>query len=399
MARKGRVDRGLLQKHDAEGKKIWYVRLHHEGKERRFGSFSTKTAARDFYNKAKLDQKTGRFFPERYQHGGFEVVQEVFARYWSSIGILKPTTRRRYRTISTWWEERFMGQRVNAITAAAVEDARHFLLKTGRAASTVNRYVAWLRHVMNMAMREGKLAINPASKLTMFKESQGKTRFLSLDEEGVLLKALSSDDAKAARLAIVTGMRQMEQFSLRWADVDLELGIITLSTTKAGGVQYVTLNDEAKAILRSLDSWERSAWVYPSVRPWRVKCGVGHRDPAGILRRFRSAVQSANIAHTTWHDLRHTFASRLAMNGQREGTIAALLRHSTTSLVKRYAHLSPAYLKEAVEGISTFGRVLSLNSLVSQEQQEASSRPMPNGTVTETGKAEVEPMSLDAISH
>mgnify|MGYP001199980781 CR=1 FL=1 len=64
MARKGRIDRGLLQKHDAEGKKIWYVRLHHEGKERRFGSFSTKTSARDFYNKAKLLENGDRWEPE-----------------------------------------------------------------------------------------------------------------------------------------------------------------------------------------------------------------------------------------------------------------------------------------------------------------------------------------------
>ena len=59
-------DRGLLKKLDAAGEPAWYVRLYYEGKERRFGSFSTKTAARDFYEKAKVEQKAGRFFPERY---------------------------------------------------------------------------------------------------------------------------------------------------------------------------------------------------------------------------------------------------------------------------------------------------------------------------------------------
>jgi hypothetical protein len=65
MARAGRKDRGLLAKKDSTGKPVWYVRIYHEGRERRFGSFSTKTAARDFYEKAKQEQKTGRFFPER----------------------------------------------------------------------------------------------------------------------------------------------------------------------------------------------------------------------------------------------------------------------------------------------------------------------------------------------
>ncbi len=65
MARKGHQDRGLLSKLDTTGKALWYVRLMHEGKERRFGSFPTKTKARQFYAKAKTEQHEGRFFPER----------------------------------------------------------------------------------------------------------------------------------------------------------------------------------------------------------------------------------------------------------------------------------------------------------------------------------------------
>ncbi len=67
MARNGRVDRGLYQKPNAQGKPQWYVRLFHEGKEQRFGAFPNKTQARAFYDKAKLAQQEGRFFPERYK--------------------------------------------------------------------------------------------------------------------------------------------------------------------------------------------------------------------------------------------------------------------------------------------------------------------------------------------
>jgi len=73
------------------------------------------------------------------------------------------------------------------------------------------------------------------------------------------------------------------------------------------------------------------------------------------------------------------------MNGQNEGTIAALLRHSTTALVKRYAHLSPSYLKAAVEGVAGFGKA---PAEVRENQIPAGeSEPVPNGTVTETGSA------------
>jgi site-specific recombinase XerD len=86
------------------------------------------------------------------------------------------------------------------------------------------------------------------------------------------------------------------------------------------------------------------------------------------MRTYREAVVDSGIEWATWHDLRHTFASRLAMQGVPLTTIAALLRHSTTNLVKRYAHLSPTYLKASIEEVSKFGkaRVEEENAAVSE---------------------------------
>src|SRR2546427_669692 len=81
MARADRKDRGLLSKTTADGTILWYVRLYHQGQEKRFGSFPTKTAAREYYEKAKAEQKLGRFFPERYQHSGSVKVQGVIDAY------------------------------------------------------------------------------------------------------------------------------------------------------------------------------------------------------------------------------------------------------------------------------------------------------------------------------
>ena len=69
-----------------------------------------------------------------------------------------------------------------------------------------------------------------------------------------------------------------------------------------------------------------------------------------------TAVKEAQLDGVSWHTLRHTFASRLAMDGATESTIAALLRHSGTALVKRYAHLSPSHLQEGIEKVARFGR-------------------------------------------
>jgi len=224
--------------------------------------------------------------------------------------------------------------------------------------------MSWLRKVLNVAVRDGKLAKNPVTKLKAFKEPKGRTRFLSEEEEEKLMGALGPY-APWANLAILTGLRREEQFSLRWGDVNLERGLITLPATKAGDVQYVHLSQDAKAILHGMDAKaavaeaeaianekkKRSEWVFPSKNP------DTHIDPANFYRRvYLPAVKAAGLEGVTWHTLRHTFASRLAMSDQAESTIATLLRHSTTALVKRYAHLSHSHLKTAVEKVAAFGK-------------------------------------------
>ncbi len=209
--------------------------------------------------------------------------------------------------------------------------------------------------MLNKMVRDGKLERNPFARVVLPKVSKGRLRFVSLKEEQRLLNVLGPTYAPWARLAILTGLRLGEQIRLQWNDVDLEQGLVTLPQTKAGEVQYVPLNAEAQSIFRTLqithmDQGGWGLWVFPS------KTRATHLDQRNFYARvFVPAVKKAGLAGVTWHTLRHTFASRLAMSGQNEGTIAALLRHSTTALVKRYAHLSPSHLKTAVEQVATYG--------------------------------------------
>ena len=96
MARKGRQDRGLIPKKDAHGKIIWNVRLYHNGKERQFGAFPTKTKAREFYEKAKVEQQEGRFFPERYQQQGTPLVTEWIDQYVGKLAFSEKSAKTQY---------------------------------------------------------------------------------------------------------------------------------------------------------------------------------------------------------------------------------------------------------------------------------------------------------------
>jgi integrase len=158
--------------------------------------------------------------------------------------------------------------------------------------------------------------------------------------------------------------------------VDLDRGLITLPETKAGTVQYVRLNEEAKAILRTrqiqqMNRHGDSPFVYPS------DTLTSPLDQRNVYARiFRPAVVALHMDDVGWHTLRHTFASQLAMSGQTKGTIATLLRHSTDALVRRYSHPSPSHLHAAVETVATYVKATP------------KAESLPSGTVTETGTGE-----------
>lgn len=226
-------------------------------------------------------------------------------------------------------------------------------------------------------MRDGKFEKNPFTRVKLTKVASGKTRFLTHEEERALIEKIGDPYGSWVRFAVLNGLRLGEQFGLKWADVDIERGILPSPQTKAGHVQYAHLNEEAKEILRGFDSSQRSTWVFQSENP------ATRLDQRKFSSRvFVPVVRALNLEGVTWHTLRHTFASRLAMSDQAEGMIAALLRHSTTGPVRRYAHLSPTHLKAAVEMVASFGKSAPIGSDTHQAKAEESL--VSNGTVTKT---------------
>lgn len=330
MARAGRKDRGLLSKLDSGGKQLWYVRLYHEGKERRFGSFPTKTKAREFYDKSKAEQMEGKFFPGRFQRSGKELASTVIEQYLATLPTSgkTPTTIVEERYYGRWWTARLGRTALVAVTPALLDHAMRDLSEKGYAAQTILHYLKFLRHLFRWAIGRDIVEKSPFAKVKLPTVRAGRTRFLSIEEEARLCAAIGQPYDAWIRLAILTGMRRQEQFSLKWADIDLERGLITLPHTKSGTIQYVHLSVEAQEILRGLIVGNTSVWVFPSENP------ETHLDPDNFKGRlYVPAIARSGLEGVTWHTLRHTYASRLAMSGQTPSTIAALLRHSGTELV------------------------------------------------------------------
>jgi site-specific recombinase XerD len=214
-------------------------------------------------------------------------------------------------------------------------------------------------------MRAGKVSVNPARLIRRAKESLGRVRFLSYDEEAMLRKAIVAnlpgrikDDGESAfaqlDIALHTGMRKSEQFTATWEQVDLERGFIYLLTTKNGSDRFVTLNSAAVQVLKELQERHKRMGLPPDSTLFHSK-----RD--GLIKNprkwFATALEQAKIEGVTWHTLRHTFASRLVMYGVDLKTVQELMGHKTIAMTARYAHLAPTHKLQALETLVRPGSV------------------------------------------
>jgi integrase len=161
------------------------------------------------------------------------------------------------------------------------------------------------------------------------------------------MEALSTDaDRQRVTVLLHTGFRRSELLGLRWKDVDFKAGVLTIPKSKNGEVRHVPMTTTVRSILshlpRPLDS---TALVFPNTE--------ANRDLRWAKKIVPEALRAANIDDFRFHDLRHTFASRLAMEGVDLLTIKELGGWKSLPVVQRYAHLSPSHRRTAIERLVT----------------------------------------------
>lgn len=216
--------------------------------------------------------------------------------------------------------------------------------ESGRSRSTANRYHSLLSSIFSLALRNERIAKNPCEQVDYLKENAGRVRYLTDEEEKRLraeIKRLFSDNCDLLEaeldLALHTGMRRGEQFLLRRDAANLDLGVLTVCGKT--GQRHIRLNSIARAAVAKLLESSSGEFVCPGA-------AVGRRDGR---RWFDRSIAAAQIKDFRWHDLRHTFASRLAMADVPLRTIQELLGHRSIRMTERYAHLSRGHLQAAVE--------------------------------------------------
>lgn len=209
------------------------------------------------------------------------------------------------------------------------------------APATVNRELAILSRIFSLAVEYEILFYNPCQRVKNLRVDNQRTRYLSEDEETLLLKAL--EDNEIARnivvFAIHTGMRRGEIFNLKWFNADLKRGVLNVCQTKTGKDRVVPMNDTIRLMLENISKVSEYVFASPKTNGKLID----------IKKSFRKALDTANIENFRFHDLRHTCATRLADANVNFAVIGEILGHSDMRMTKRYSHATEKAKREAVQ--------------------------------------------------
>jgi integrase len=210
--------------------------------------------------------------------------------------------------------------------------------------ATVNRELAAFKHMLTKAVEWEILENNPAKGVKLSKENNRRLRYLTAEEYQALIDACPSATMRAIVIvAVNTGMRIGEVLNLQWGYVRIRECRIEIDVQKNGEYSTVPLSGEAVKAFISVPRRIDSIYVFPG------------KDPSQPLyyprRQFDKALSSAGLKNVTFHTLRHTAASHMVMAGVDLATVQEIMRHKTIAMTLRYAHLSPAHKKSAVDAL------------------------------------------------
>jgi len=279
------------------------------------------------------------------------------------------SVKRHASTLKSRVEElkRYFGKdrTILSITESAVNEFKNAQRLKEIAPPTLNKKIGLLKAAIDKSVRDGLIATSPIQHVENVSDPRPEAwRFLHEEEIEQLLSVLRDGaevevkpkNRKAYKtslkpirglyaLAVTllnTGARLGEALALRWSDIDLKAGTICLVTTKGAArgkkakPRFITINSALRELLEAM----------PKEGEKVFRVGVN------VERKFCRAVALAKIGHCRIHDLRHTFASHLAMRGVALNTIREMLGHSTMTMTLRYAHLLPKVTAEAVETLN-----------------------------------------------
>ncbi len=379
MGRKTKQVAGVFEKNPGSG--IWYIRYRAAGTlvRKRIGS---KVAAVDAINKVKYIRSSGEgvlaksakkpsFTQEELSRKNIVgvTVSQLCADYlmWmqDEANPRRPSDRINPRQRLQVVQDAFGERPAESLLPYEIED---WLRSLGRKPGTLNRYKSTFSSVYTYAKSRRKVTVNPVRDVQHFRVVNSLPRWLELAEEEKLRSVLGDwietcpDHHQLRKLflrchpleltvALGTGMRKGNQYDLRWDQLSFELRQIYLPTTKTGKPLTLPMIDDVYDALLELREIQAEIDAIRKSNPTEAIRMASNGRVFNISENrewWNAALKEAKISNFRWHDLRHTFASRLAQAGANMKVIQEACGHASISMTARYAHLNQAVLKDAM---------------------------------------------------
>lgn len=285
------------------------------------------------------------------------------------------TADKTVKTIKTGFPQ-LMERQLSSITAFEIERWRAEKIKDEMKPATVNSYVNPLKGAMSRAVEWGLIESHDLNKVKALKVDNSRVRYLDKKEEKALRETMRVRDKRIkderengnlyrqqrnypllpelrgndfadhlepmVLIAMNTGMRRGEIFSLSWDSVDLVNDVVTIKAenAKSGKTRHIPLNREAKDTLLG--------WQVDTKEQGFIFEGEPGKAITDIKKAWNNLLEEAKIKEFNFHDLRHHFASKLVMAGVDLNTVRELLGHANLNMTIRYAHLAPEHKAAAV---------------------------------------------------
>src|ERR1043165_2504621 len=264
-------------------------------------------------------------------------------------------TWRNDEIIANQWVETFRGKALREVSPLAIEkwkrDRAQSITRRGtiRSPASVNMELAVLSRVFALAVELEQAASNPCRELRKLRVYNHRNCYLWTDEETRLMAQLKGRRRglyPLVALALGTGMRRGELLNLSWRHVDFLRRVIHVVNTKTARDRIIPMSQRVREVLLDQRQTQEGDLVFASRR---IAKGGADEGLVDVKKGFVAACIDAGIADFHFHDLRHTFATRLGDAGCNVTTIARLLGHSNVQMSMRYTHASDDTLRNAVE--------------------------------------------------